>query len=100
MQDLRKLERFDLKLPARIDVLNSDEQSLDLVTENVCAGGAFFSTPAPLAEGLAVRVELGLKRENGGGVLSLVTVGGKILRSQPEGMAIRFDKKYRITPAA
>jgi hypothetical protein len=72
MQDLRKLERFDLKLPARMNVLNSDGQSFDLVTEKVY----------------------------GGGVSSLVTVGGKVLRSQPDNMAIRFDKQYKIGPAA
>jgi hypothetical protein len=99
VQDRRELERFDLKLPARINVPAPVEQTLDLITQNVCAGGAFFSTPTPLAEGLKVLVELVLRRESGQGNPSLVTVGGKVLRSQPDGMAIRFDKEYQITAA-
>jgi hypothetical protein len=100
MQDRRELERFDLKLPARIDVLGPVEQALDMITENVCAGGAFIPTPNPLSEGQEVLVELVLRRESGRGSPSMVTVGGKVLRSQPDGMAIRFNKQYKIAPAA
>jgi hypothetical protein len=61
MRNLRKLERFDLKLPARISVLPGGH-AVDLVTENICAGGAFFLTMNPLAEGLKVLDDLMLRR--------------------------------------
>jgi hypothetical protein len=99
MQDRRELERFDLKLPARINVLAPSEKTLDLITQNVCAGGAFFPTRNPLSEGQEVLLELVLRRESGQGSLSMVTVGGKVLRSQPDGMAIGFNKQYKIAPA-
>ena len=99
MKDLRKLERFDLKLPTRIDVLPPGSGTLDLITENICAGGAFFPTPNPLSEGLKVIVDLVLKRESGRGNPARVTVTGKILRSQPDGMAVHFDKKCRLSLA-
>jgi uncharacterized protein YwbE len=99
MRELRKLERFDLKLPARINILPHSGQALDLITENVCAGGAYFLTRNPLTEGLKVLVDLVLKRESDQGKLARVTVTGKILRTEPNGMAVRFDKQYQISPA-
>jgi hypothetical protein len=98
MQDLRKLERFDLKLPARINVLPPGGETLDLITENICAGGAFFPTRTPLSEGIKVLVDLVIRSERSRSKPSIVTVAGKVLRSEQGGMAILFDKKYHISP--
>jgi hypothetical protein len=99
MRELRKLERFDLKLPARINIPPHSGKTLDLITENVCAGGAYFLTRDPLTEGLKVLVDLVLKRERDQENLARVTVAGKVLRTEPNGMAVRFDKQYQISPA-
>ena len=93
----RKLERFSLRLPARISVLESDTPPLDLITENVSSGGAFFPTTKPLPEGLAVLVELTLRRESGRGEAGRAKVKGRVLRSQPDGMAVRFEKRAQMT---
>jgi len=95
-QELRKLERFFLTLPARISVLEPGNPTLDLMTENISSGGAFFPTRKPLSEGLIVLVELILKRESGRGGASRVKVKGRVLRSQANGMAVRFEKRVQM----
>lgn len=89
----RELERFSLKLPSRVFPLEPGSPALDLMTENISAGGAFFLTGKPFSEGLNVLVELILKRESGRGGASRVRVKGKVLRSQPNGMAVCFEKR-------
>ena len=92
----RKLERFSLKLPARISVLDPGNFTLDLTTENISAGGAFFPTREPLPEGLNLLVELTLKRESGIGKASKVHVKGRVLRSQPDGIAVLFERRIQM----
>jgi hypothetical protein len=101
----RKLERFDLSLPAsiRVTALNREreEEKINLRTKNICQGGAFFRTARPLPEGKEVRIDLVLplnrlkfrkiKEER-----SHVWVKGVVLRSEPDGMAISFRKGYKI----
>jgi hypothetical protein len=94
----RRLERFDLKLPSRIYVLEPGNPTLDLMTENISADGAFFPTREPLPEGFKVLVEITLRRESGEGMQSKVKVKGTVVRSQADGMAVRFEKGARISP--
>ena len=56
----RNLERFDLKIPARVQamVLEQEHETQELLTTNVCSGGAFFQTPQPLPKGTEVKVDL------------------------------------------
>ena len=44
MQERRRYERFGLKLPCRIEVINpkGKEHLYDIVTTDVSAGGVFF----------------------------------------------------------
>jgi hypothetical protein len=92
----RKLERFALKLPSRVSVLESGNPSYELVTADISAGGAFFPTPKPLPQGLKVLVELTLSRESGKGGSARVTVKGKVLPSRPDGMAVRFENRVKM----
>jgi len=95
-KESRKLERFSLNLPTRISPLEPGSLTLDLMTENISAGGAFFHTHKPLSEGLRVLVELVLRCESGRGGASKVRVKGRVLRSQPDGMAIGFAKRVQM----
>ena len=90
MEERRKLERFALNLPASIRAIGSVSRTLDLVTQNISAGGAFFLTDNPLPKGLKVLMELVLKRESGLGKAAKLKINGKVIRSQPDGMAIMF----------
>jgi len=101
MQEQRAFERFDLNVPATIEVMpQCREKILNLKTRDICAGGAFFHTAQPLAEGTDVRLDIVLdidriKRLTGGS--SHIRVKGRVLRLEFEGMAVRFHKKYKIT---
>ncbi|TFG92731.1 MAG: PilZ domain-containing protein [Syntrophobacterales bacterium] len=100
----RKLERFPLELPARIFV-NGDggeeADCLDAVTCDISAGGAFFHTDTPLPVGTEMDVDLILPLDEWKkiqGKRANIKVKGAVVRSGESGMAIIFDKKYRISP--
>ncbi len=105
MQDKRKLERFDLKVAARIEGLSrkKDRDILDLMTNDLCSGGAFFHTDQSLPEGTKVKVDLVLPL---GGLKKLISeydhahikVTGVVIRRESRGMAVCFNKDYSIRP--
>ena len=105
MEERRELERFKLRLPARIEVVSGKpEVGRDIIsieTDNISSGGAFFHMLSPLPEGTQVKIDLLLNFQR----LRIpknrrphIKVSGNVLRSEATGMAIRFDKKYRIIP--
>ena len=104
MEEKRRLERYDLRLPAKIDALTSDEgtEVLNLMTSDVCAGGAFFHTTEPLPEGTEVKIDLVLPLDKlevkDDYTHAFINVTGTVIRSDPKGMAICFKKGYRIRP--
>jgi hypothetical protein len=105
MKEQRRLERFDLRVPATVEVVaqggESEKKIHYVITKNISADGAFFETMSPAFEGAQVKVGLvlnlgrskGLTRRRAG-----IKVSGTVLRSESSGMAIRFDKSYRIIP--
>jgi len=99
----RKFERFDLELPAGIELATSDQENeekiLNLMTKDICSGGAFFYTTHPLPEGTEVKIELVLdldKLKKLTGERAFISAKGTVLRAEAEGMAICFDKNYKI----
>jgi hypothetical protein len=103
MQDKRRLQRFDLKVPARVEGLGNGRVILDLITNDICAGGAFFHTDKPLPEGTKVRIDLmlplgGLKKLLSEFDHAHIRVTGTVLRINAGGMAICFDRDYSIRP--
>jgi hypothetical protein len=105
MLERRRLERFDLALPAVIrsgaPYGEGEEAITRLLTKNICEGGAYFSTSQPLSEGTEVRVELilplsELKLKRVKEDKSLISVDGTVLRTEVKGMAIGFSKSYAI----
>jgi hypothetical protein len=66
MVEKRRLERFDLVLPAAIELINErhDERMINLLSTNICSGGACFHTNQPLPEGTHVKIDLVLPLEN------------------------------------
>jgi hypothetical protein len=105
MQERRKLKRFRLRLPSKVEAepRPPDEASRvqELETENICSGGAFFRTLTPLMLGTRVKIEMVLElfgRRYPLSSVSLVRVKGEVLRSEATGMAVRFDKPHAILP--
>jgi hypothetical protein len=104
MVEKRRLERFDLVLPAAIEFINEhrEERMINLLTTNICSGGAYFHTNQPLPEGTQVKIDLvlpldklrKLKKEH---KKAFIKVTGKVLRTESEGMAVCFDEHYEIT---
>ena len=105
-KERRKLERFNLYLQARIEALLTDKKDtspliLNLVTGDISAQGAFFTTEDLLEKGTRVKVDIihdpespmisAIKR-------ALLHVTGTVLRTDPTGMAVVFDKRYRLSP--
>jgi hypothetical protein len=97
-EELRKHERFSLRLPSRISVLDSDDSILELETVDISAAGAFFPTSKPLPKGLKVLVELSLSRESGKGGSSRIKVKGEVLPPRPSGMPVRFESRVEMKP--
>ncbi len=103
MDDKRKFERLHIEVPARIKVLSSGDKNDPLVlqTKNVSAGGAFVGTKQLLPEDTNIEIEIFLLSEevqelddaDKGNVL---IVTGQVIRSGPDGIAIRFNEDYDI----
>jgi len=105
MLDKRKVERFELKVQARIEGLGrkKDRDILDLITSDLCSGGAFFHTDQSLPEGTKVKIDLvlplgGLKKMILEYDHAYIRVTGKVVRRESRGMAVCFNKDYSIHP--
>ncbi|MBA7564396.1 hypothetical protein ES708_06059 [subsurface metagenome] len=97
------MERFPLKLPARIFVNGEGGKAdfLDVITSDISAGGAFFHTDKPLPVGTEMYVDMVLpldELKKIEGKRANIKVKGAVIRTGERGMAISFDKKYRISP--
>jgi hypothetical protein len=88
----RKLERFDLRLAAKIECLGQKKRVHNLLTRNISAGGAFLETTGEFPENSRVRIDFVVPT----GVL--VNIAGAVMRSEPTGIAVRFDNEYQLTP--
>lgn len=100
----RTMERFGLELPARLtraDALdNEHSESMELITSDICAGGAYFHTDVPLPVGTDVKIDIVLPIDEIKKIKTkkaLVKVTGAVLRATEDGMAICFDKNFEIT---
>ena len=105
MEERRELERFKLRLPARIEVVAGGpgvgRDLIHMETDNICSDGAFFHTLNPLPEGTQVKIDMLLNFQR----LRIpknrrphIKVSGNVLRSEATGMAIQFDNRYKIIP--
>ncbi|MGE4291663.1 MAG: LuxR C-terminal-related transcriptional regulator [Desulfovibrio sp.] len=99
----RKTERFDLELPASISIAepNGAKELVELLTRDVCAHGAFLSTDDPLPPGTKVDLRLVVPLDHIPELMgrqSHIQASGTVIRSQGEGMAIRFDLGYQLLP--
>jgi hypothetical protein len=102
MRERRRLERFELHLPAEIVALlpGQVEEPTTLFTRDVSAAGAFFPTPHSFPTGTPVQVALELatgKLNQRTGARAQVRVHGIVARVCPCGMAVTFNEDYRMT---
>ena len=100
----RKQERFPLAVPANLTVTEGRKSvTLQLQTRDISSSGAFLETQALVRAGTRVKVELFLNvktlleliRANTG---ARVRVGGRVVRSTEEGLAVEFARGFGIRP--
>ncbi len=104
--DRRYVTRIDLRAPSVITAEGGEgEKVMELYSKDISARGAFFPTETPLPIGTRVGIAVSLSIA---GVKSLlgypgrvrITTSGVVTRSSPDGMAIAFDRKYRMEQIA
>jgi len=104
MDDQRNFERFDLTVPAKVEIIKAGqetEREASLVTSNICAGGAFLVTEDSIPKGTRVNVDLVLSIDKLKEMLDShcrVIVQGEVVRTEDNGVAVRFDENYQIMP--
>jgi hypothetical protein len=101
----RHMERFDLQAPMKIEVRKraGRREVLTCVTRDISSMGAFVETDRPLPEGVPLRLELLLTLDMleriVGNAGARVKVRGKVLRTEEGGMAIQFERGFKIVAA-
>jgi len=97
------MERFNLELPAHMSTADQEEiKSVNAVTSDISAGGAFFNTDSSLPVGTRMAIDLvlpldELKRIEG--KRANISIKGHVVRIDRKGMAVRFDRRFRISPS-
>jgi hypothetical protein len=104
VEERRKLERFELRAPARIVLQSGSNRSLldKLTTRDISSSGAYVYSSHSLPEGANVRMDLvitleALQKLAGENSTARIRVKGKVVRSDSDGVAIKFESGYRIT---
>ena len=101
MKEQRKHERFQLELPARLE-MNSSERTeiLELQTKDISAAGALLvGTTEQFPAGIRCQLELIVTSERIKeltGVHGLIKIEGTIVRSTPDGVAVCFNGDCEI----
>lgn len=96
MDDLRLMERFSMRLNTKIKLLTKGVGNgiNELVTYDVCGGGAFFATktPYPTHTSLKFEILLPLEKLLNDDIKSVIHVSGRVIRSYEDGMAVHFGR--------
>jgi hypothetical protein len=98
----RKTERFDLKLSTNLSWVGTDKEhkSVEVMTSNICSGGTFFKTEIPFTVGTGVELTIVLPLDNYKNVkgrITYINVSGLVIRTDQRGMAVCFDREYKIS---
>jgi hypothetical protein len=101
MKERRKYGRFQLELPARLELNSSERPEIfELQTRDISAAGALLvGTTGQFPAGTRCRLELIVTRERSKGltgVHGVIKLEGTIVRSTTEGVAICFDGDCQI----
>ena len=103
MEERRKLERFELHVPAVAEVVEPSGQTgeIRLETRDISADGAFFVTDKPVSEGMALKLAMVISVDKleqliGSRNKIELKIEGMVIRSDSNGIAVIFDKKYKM----
>jgi hypothetical protein len=101
MKERRKCERFQLELPARLEMNSTEKKEIfELQTRDISAAGALLlGTSEQYPAGTRCQLELIVISERIKeltGVQGLIKIEGTVVRSTPDGVAICFDGDCQI----
>jgi hypothetical protein len=101
MEERRTYERFQLSLPARLEIDSSERREVvELHTRDISAAGALLlGTRERYPAGTRCHLELIVTSEKIKeltGAQGLIKIEGTIVRSTPDGVAICFDGDCQI----
>lgn len=103
-EDRRHLERFSLRAHAIVQTtFDNEPREVELVTENVSSGGAYFPMEAPFNNGEQLKVTLFLSVSAFGTdaesrPTAEIVTRGRVVRTDPRGMAVQFVGRYSMSP--
>jgi hypothetical protein len=104
MKERRKIERLELRTPARIEVTAKSGQkiSLQAETKDISSHGAFFATEERIEKSVSLDIELIVSMEKFQQLLGRknqvrIQLQGTVIRNEPDGIAVSFRRKYKIT---
>lgn len=105
IKENRKIERYSLHVPIRINTLDNKQEKLDdITTKDISSGGVFIeSNTLDLNPGSKVHVEMVLTVEKLKELFEvsnkvILEVDGLITRATSHGIAVKFMNDYSITP--
>ena len=93
-QDKREVQRFDLRLHTVLQEMEDRACQLELFTRDISSDGAFLCMEHPLALGTPVEMTFFLPVRQK--IRSRIQTKGRVIRSEPLGMAVRFESDYQI----
>jgi hypothetical protein len=101
MKEQRKFERFNVAVPARMEMITSagSHHSLDVQTKDISAAGAFLNTSEHISKGTRFRLRFTLPSEKIKeltGTQSLIKAEGTVVRATSTGVAVCFDGECQI----
>ena len=103
MEERRKLERFQLHVPTKIELadVSGHKETLQLESKDISADGAFFVSSKPICEGAHVKLEMVLSVEKLKDLIGIynkveLKLEGHVIRSDSDGVAVLFNRKYHI----
>jgi hypothetical protein len=91
----RGIERYDLRLLSVVHEKENGDSEIRLYTRDISSDGAFFHTGEPLP--MNTKVEMTIYLPLGGSLKSRLDTLGTVVRSDSQGMAVRFDARYQIS---
>jgi len=98
------MERFELKIPVMIAPreLHGRSERVWLLSQNLSGTGGFFSTSQPLPVKskvwLGLVMDLDQSKTKDAERYALIDAVGTVLRVEKEGMAVKFDRQFKILP--
>ena len=100
MKERRQYKRFTIPLPVRLSAMNTDRKEiLDLEARDISYSGTFIPTLTSFPKATRFILDFTIPSDNlkeFKNIESLKGCAGRMIRSEPHGIAIQFDKECQI----